>query len=497
MKNKQSFIKNFSADFPASIVVFLVALPLCLGIALGSGAPLFSGIIGGIAGGIVIGSLSASQVSISGPAAGLTAIVAAAILELGAFETFLAAVVMGGVIQLIFGLLKAGFLSDYIPGSVIKGMLAAIGLILIIKQFPYLVGYEMPGGLILFGALVIGILSIAIQVLWDKVLVKKAKLFRLLPAPLVVVVAGVLINEGFKLYSPQLALSSAYLVSIPVAASVGEFAGFFSFPDLSALGNWKVWKAAFTIALVASLETLLNIEASDELDPYQRVTPKNRELRAQGIGSIVSGLIGGLPLTSVIVRSSANVNAGARSSMSAVMHGVLLIACVAFIPGVLNLIPLSALAGILIYTGYKLARVSLFKEFYRRGWDQFVPFVVTISAILLTDLLVGILIGSLVGLSFTMRSNFRSAVLVVSDDNHYLFRLRKDVSFLNKPIIKNTLEKVPAHSFVLIDAARADYIDRDVVEVIEDFTRHAHLKGIKVEIKSSNLKKHKFNHPLN
>lgn len=505
MKNKQSFIKNFSADFPASIVVFLVALPLCLGIALGSGAPLFSGIIAGIVGGIVIGSLSASQLSISGPAAGLTAIVAVAILELRVYEAFLLAVVIGGLIQLLLGFLRAGILSDYIPGSVIKGMLAAIGLILIIKQIPYLVGYNAEAtaasagtnsfaGLkyILPVAALIGLMTILVLVVWDKVLVKKFRIFKLIPSPLVVVLAGVLINELLGIYRSEWALSAAYLVNIPVAGSFNDFLTFFSFPDFSALSNVLVWKAAFTIALVASLETLLNIEAADELDPYQRVTPKNRELRAQGIGSMISGLIGGLPLTSVIVRTSANVNAGAKSKTSAIMHGLLLLSCVAFIPGLLNLIPLSALAGILVYTGYKLARVSLFKEFYERGWDQFVPFVVTVTAILLTDLLVGIMIGSLVGLFFTMRSNFRSAVLIVNDDNKYLFRLRKDVSFLNKPIIKNKLEMVPANSYVLIDAARADFIDRDVVEVIEDFMKHAHLKDITVELKRSLYKDQRF-----
>jgi MFS superfamily sulfate permease-like transporter len=490
--------------------VFLIALPLCLGIALGSSAPLFSGIIAGIVGGIVIGLLSGSQLSVAGPAAGLTAIVAAAILDLKIFEAFLLAVVIGGIFQVILGFVKAGVLGDYIPSSVIKGMLAAIGLILILKQLPHLFGYskDFPGdetfiqsdgentfseigktfGHILPVAILIGVLSILIQILWDKVLVKVHKAFVLIPAPLVVVVAAVGINELIRGIYPEYALGGAFLVSIPIADSVSEFASFFTFPDLVHLTNYKVWTTALTIAIVASLETLLNIEAADELDPYKRVTPTNRELKAQGVGNIVSGMIGGLPLTSVIVRTSANINAGAKTKMSTILHGSFLLLSVFFIPQLLNLIPLSALAGILIYTGFKLAKPSIFKEFYRKGMDQFVPFVVTIVAILFTDLLVGILIGCVTGLFFVIRSNFRSAVFVVNDENNYLFRLRKDVSFLNKPIIKNKLEKVPEDSYVIIDARRADFIDRDIVEVIDDFRKHAPLKNIKVEVKQSTIR---------
>ena len=514
MKKSVNYYRSLVHDGPSSIVVFLVALPLCLGIALGSGAPLFSGIIGGIVGGIVIGTLSGSQLSVSGPAAGLTAIVAAAIGKLDLYEVFLLAVVLGGVIQLIFGFLKAGILGDYIPYSVIKGMLAAIGLILILKQFPHLLGYDtdFPGdetfqqndGENTFSgitssvrnivplAVIIGLVGIGIQILWEKVLAKKHKAIKLIPAPLVVVAVAVIISEYMRSTNSSLSLNDTLLVKIPVAESAKEFTSFFTFPDFSALNNFGVWTSALTIAIVASLETLLNLEASDELDPYKRVSPTNRELKAQGVGNIVSGLIGGLPLTSVIVRTSANVNAGARTKMSAIIHGVLLLVSVAFIPKILNLIPLSALAAILIYTGFKLVKPSIFKEFYTKGSTQIVPFVVTILAILFTDLLVGILIGCVTGLFFVMRSNFKSAVFVVNDNNNYLFRLRKDVSFLNKPIIKRKLEEVPEDCNVLIDATRADFIDVDVIEVIDDFMKHAHLKNITVELKKSNHKAHAF-----
>jgi carbonic anhydrase len=506
----KKIFQNAGADFPASIVVFLVALPLCLGIALGSNAPnLFAGIIGGIVGGIVIGSLSGSQLSVSGPAAGLTAIVATAIGKLPAYEAFLLAVVIAGIIQMIFGFLKGGFLGDYIPNSVIKGMLAAIGIILILKQFPHLVGYDkdFSGDQAFFQkdtnntfseifysinyitpvAVLIGLLGIGIQVLWEKVLVKKAQVFKLIPAPLVVVVMGIFVTMAFKT-SGVFALDSGHLVNIPVASSLGEFASFFTSPNWAFITNTDVWITGITLALVASLESLLSIEASDKLDPYKRVTDNNRELKAQGIGNIVSGLIGGLPLTSVIVRSSANINAGAKSKWSAIMHGILLLLCVAFIPGLLNTIPYAALASILIYTGYKLAKVSLFKEFFSKGWDQFVPFVVTILAILFTDLLKGIAIGLVVGLYFVMRSNYKSAVFIVNDHNKYLIRLRKDVSFLNKPGVRRKLEAVPENAFVLIDITRADFIDKDIIDTINEFNAHAHLKNIRVEIKKSTFK---------
>lgn len=503
----KKYFQSAGSDLSASIVVFLVALPLCLGIALGSGAPLFSGIIAGIVGGIVIGSLSGSQLSISGPAAGLTVIVATAILKLQVYEAFLLAVVVAGFFQLIFGFINAGILGDYVPNSVIKGMLAAIGLILILKQFPHLVGYDADfegdetfvqvnsdntfSGLLQAVnkihplAVVIGVVSLLILILWERPFMKKISLVKLVPGPLVVVLAGTLISHFSATSYPDYSLRKEQLVTLPVADSLNSFIGFFTFPDLKYLSNPAVWTSAITIAIVASLETLLGIEAADKLDPLKRVTPTNRELKAQGIGNMVSGLLGGLPLTSVVVRTSANIGAGAKSRMSAITHGLLLLLCVMLIPSILNKIPLSALAAVLIFTGYKLAKISLFKEFFQRGWDQFVPFVVTIGAILMTDLLIGILIGIGVGLFFMIRSNFRSSVFVVNDNNHFLIRLRKDVSFLNKPIVKKSLEDVPANAFVLIDATRADFIDKDIIEEVNNFLVHAHLKNIRVEIKKS------------
>ncbi len=507
-------IKALGADVPSSIVVFLVALPLCLGVALASNAPLFSGLIAGIIGGIVVGSLSGSQLSVSGPAAGLTAIVAAAILKVPSFEVFLLSVVVCGVLQVVLGFVKAGIIGDYIPNSVIKGMLAAIGLILILKQLPHLVGYDAdPEGDETFAqannqntfsgitqaltyitpvAVLIGGVCLVFQIIWEQLVKDKKGLVKLIPAPLIVILLGIGINEIFKRNGAAYAIEPQHMVQLEVATSTHHFLSFFTLPDFSALLNKNVWITGLTLAIVASLETLLSIEAVDDLDPYQRVTNKDRELKAQGIGNMVSGLIGGLPVTSVIVRSSANVNAGATSKLSTILHGVLLLLSVAFIPSVLNLIPKAALAAILIYTGYKLAKPSLFKLYNKRGWDQFLPFVITVVAILLTDLLIGVLIGIGVGLFFVVRSNFKTAVFVVNDAGHYLFRLRKDVSFLNKPIIKNKLEEVPANSSVIIDASRADFIDKDVVETIEHFTKHAHLKNIKVEVKDMQRPSQRF-----
>lgn len=518
MRRASSYLKNFGADFPASVVVFLVALPLCLGIALASNAPLFSGIIAGITGGIIIGSLSGSQLSVSGPAAGLTAIVGAAILKLPSFETFLLAVVICGALQLVLGFIKAGVIGDYVPNCVIKGMLAAIGLILILKQFPQLIGYDanfagnesfeqsnhentFSGITHAFNyitpvAILIGGIGLIFQFVWEKFTASKKGFIKILPAPLIVVLLGIIINELFKANGAQYAIDPKHMVNLPSAHSAKDFFSFFTTPDFNGFLNKDVWITGLTLALVASLETTLSIEAIDDLDPYQRVTNKERELKAQGIGNIISGLIGGLPITSVIVRSSANVNAGAKSKMSAIYHGGLLLLCVAFIPGLLNLIPKSALAAVLIYTGYKLAKPSLFKAFYKKGWDQFIPFVITIAAILLTDLLIGVVIGIGVGLFFVVRSNFKTSVFIVHDHNKYLFRLRKDVSFLNKPIIKNKLEEVPENASVLIDASRADFIDKDIVEVIEDFAVHAPLKNIRLEIKRSQYKEQGFNRAI-
>lgn len=518
-KKSNNYLSSLVSDIPSSIVVFLVALPLCLGIALASNAPLFSGLISGIVGGIVIGALSKSHLSVSGPAAGLTAIVAAAIALMPSYEAFLVSVVLCGLIQIALGFAKAGIIGDYVPNNVIKGMLAAIGLILILNQVPHLLGDDSgfdvdettaqkpASGNIFYnffnafrhitpGAFIIGGVCLAFYLLWEKFTVNRKGFIKMIPAPLIVVLIGVGLNVVFQQVNPSLALSSDHLVKIPVAQSGNEFLSFFTMPDWSAILNKDVLVTGVTLALVASLETLLSIEAIDDLDPYQRVTPTNHELKAQGVGNLLAGLIGGLPVTSVIVRSSANVNAGAKTKMSAIFHGLLLLSCVAFIPVILNLIPKTALAAILIFTGYKLAKPSLFKAFYKKGWDAFLPFVITIAAILATDLLKGVVIGIGVGLFFAFRSNFKLAVFVVKDENKYLFRLRKDVSFLNKPIIKRNLEKVPPNSYVIIDTLRADFIDKDVTEVIEDFILHAHLKNIKVDLKTSNLKSQNFSEKI-
>ncbi|MCO5239886.1 MAG: SulP family inorganic anion transporter [Chitinophagaceae bacterium] len=511
MKNRFiAYIRTAPADLASSVVVFLVALPLCLGIALGSNAPLFSGIIAGIVGGIVIGALSGSQLSVSGPAAGLTAIVAGAIVLLPSFEAFLLSVVICGIIQLILGYARAGVIGDYIPKSVIKGMLAAIGIILILKQVPHLIGYNsnVEGGRSflqqdtnntftaisgLFNAItpvaaLIGVACLAFQFLWGGMAEKKGGWMKLVPAPLLVVLLGVGINELIRWQSGAHVLGREQMVNIPAAASTKEFFSFFTFPEWSHIFSRQVWITGITLALIASLETLLGIEATDNLDPLKRITPTNRELKAQGAGNIISGLIGGLPLTSVIVRSSANVHAGARTKMSTIYHGFFILLSVAFIPGILGLIPLSALAAILIYTGFKLASPSLFRSFYQKGWDQFLPFVATVVIILFTDLLVGVLAGLAIGLFFSARSNFRTAVLIVNDSNNYLIRLRKDVSILNKRGIKSKLAAVSENSSVLIDATRADFVDSDIVEMIEAFTLDAHQKNIKVEFKTGNLK---------
>ncbi len=511
----KDYIKSLSSDVPASIVVFLVALPLCLGVALASGAPLFSGIIAGVVGGIVVGFASRSHLSVSGPAAGLTTIVLAAITQLQSFEAFLMAVVLCGVFQLCLGFLKAGIIGDYVPNGVIKGMLAAIGLILIIGQIPVLLGDPATAqqgiqqeSRNMFTALfysitqvnpavfLIGAVCLFFHIIWDKMVAKKKGFLRLVPAPLLIVFLATGINYLYTVINPAYALTGGFLVSIPVAASAGEFFSFFTTPDWSAVFNTQVLVIAVTLSLVASLESLLSIEAVDDLDPYQRVTPTNRELKAQGIGNIISGLIGGIPVTSVIVRSSANVNSGAKTKMSTIYHGTWLLLSVAFIPFLLNLIPKTALAAILIYIGYKLARPALFKAYYKKGWDQFLPFVITIAAILATDLLKGVIIGIGVGLFFVMRSNFRKSVFVVHCDEKYLFRLRKDVSFLNKAIIRQKLETVPEGSKVIIDARRADFIDKDVVEVIEDFMLHAPLNNIDVDLQVSSFIDHGFSYKI-
>ena len=500
-------MKNLRHDVPASIVVFLVALPLCLGIALASGAPLFAGIISGVVGGLVVASFSGSSLSVSGPAAGLTTIVLSSIETLKLYEVFLLSVMLAGVIQIILGSVKAGTIGNYFPSAVIKGMLSAIGLILILKQVPHAVGFDadyqgdtsfrQADGYNTFseivhalnyihvGAIIIAALSLAVLILWDQPFIRDKKFSTILPGPLLVVVLGVVVNQLFIAYQPALAISRAHLVSLPVAANAEEFVSQFMFPSFSAITNPDVWKVAVTIAIVASVETLLSIDAVDKLDPFKRTTPLNRELRAQGIGNLVAGLMGGLPVTSVIVRSSANVSSGARTKASAIVHGGLLLVTALLIPGLLNLIPLASLAAILLMVGYKLAKPAIFVSMLKKGWDQFIPFVATIIAILLSDLLIGIGIGIVIGVIFILKTNFHQALFSVSDNGNYLVRLTKDVSFLNKALLRRTFSEIPNGSYVIIDGSRSSFIDSDIQETIEDFQKAAITRDIKIELKQS------------
>jgi carbonic anhydrase len=483
---------GLSRDLTASVVVFLVALPLCLGIALASNAPLFSGLVAGIVGGLVVGALSGSHTSVSGPAAGLTAVVAAQIASLGSFEAFLMAVVIAGLIQIGLGIARAGFIAAYFPTSVIKGLLAAIGTILILKQIPHLFGHDTdPDGEMSFvqpdqettfsafgemlenlhpGAAFVGLLCLAVLIVWDRV----PRLKKLvIPAPLVVVVLGVAANGILSRLVPGWAIEQAHLVQVPVAETLNQFFGFFTRPDFASWSNPTVYTAAFTIALVASLETLLNLEAVDKIDPRQRHSPPSRELLAQGVGNLTSGMLGGLPLTSVIVRSSVNINSGAETKVSAIVHGALLFICVLLAPTLLNSIPLSALAAILIVTGFKLASPKLVKQLWSEGPYQFIPFAVTVVAIVLTDLLVGILIGLGVAVSFILNSNLRVPIRRyverhLSEEIIHI-QLTEQVSFLKRAALAQALEDVPAGSHVLIDAEATDFIDPDILDLLHDY----------------------------
>jgi MFS superfamily sulfate permease-like transporter len=504
-------LRNFwSSDFPASVVVFLVALPLCLGIALASGAPLFSGLIAGIIGGVVVGALSGSSVSVSGPAAGLTTIVAAAILDLGTFQAFLLSVVLAGLIQIGLGFAKAGSIGHFFPSSVIKGMLAAIGLILILKQLPHAFGYDedFEGDESFFqsdgentfteiltsfdylspGAVVISVTCLLVLIIWNKNQLLRFRFFRLVPAPLGAVLIGILLNMLFNAYFPYLAIDEKHLVSVPQLLGSSEASSFFVFPDFSLWANPKIYIAAITIAIVASIETLLSIEACDKMDPYHHITPLNRELKAQGFGNIVAGLLGGLPVTSVIVRSSANINAGARTKFSAISHGLILLIALLTIPGFLNLIPLSCLAAILLLVGYKLTKFSLYKEMYAKGISQFFPFMITVVAILFTDLLKGVFLGIVVALFFILKTNFQRAVITVHSEDNYMIRFSKDVSFMHKASLRNALTKVPEDTHLVIDGSKAQFIDEDIMETIVDFIETGKSKHIDVELTGIKIK---------
>lgn len=491
MESKTAYLRN---DILSGVVVFLVALPLCLGIALASGAPLFAGIIAGVIGGIVVGFLSNSQLSVSGPAAGLTAIVLVAITSLGSFETFLLAVILAGLIQIALGLAKAGTISNYFPSNVIEGMLAAIGIIIILKQLPHAIGYDKDNeGDFFFiekgtghntfsalidavnyshlGAALITLISLAILIAWTKVaFLKKLKV---VPGALVAVVVGVALNEMFKSSGSNLAISQEHLVNLPIPASFADFLGQFSRPNFSAITNPNVWIVGITIAAVASIETLLCIEAADKMDPLKRFTNTNTELKAQGVGNLISGLIGGIPMTSVIVRTSANVNSGARTKISTIAHGSFLLIAVIAIPTVLNRIPLACLAAVLLMTGWKLAHPTVFKRMWQNGKFQFAPFIVTVIAVVFTDLLKGVAVGLAISIFFILRSNMKLAYFFKKEAHHagetIHIDLAQEVSFLNKAAIKQTLGHLPENSTVVINATNTLYIDYDVLELIKDF----------------------------
>ncbi len=479
--------KYLKEDLPAGLVVFLVALPLCLGIALASGAPLFSGIIAGIVGGIVVAFASGSALSVSGPAAGLTVIVLNGITTLGAYDQFLVAVVIAGILQIVLGFLKAGVIGYYFPSSVIKGMLAAIGIILILKQAPIAIGYSAADAVSYhIGSILIASISIAIILFWELPILKKYSFFKFVPGALIAVIVGVSLNALFKQYQPDWALSANALVKLPVAKNSTEFIGQFTLPKLKALGNYQVYVVAITIAIIASLESLLSTEAGDKLDPYKRVTPTNRELKAQGLGNLISGMIGGLPLTAVIVRTSANVNSGAKTKLSAIFHGLLLLVSVVAFAAILNQIPLACLAAVLLVVGYKLAKVSLFKEMYKLGWEQFVPFIVTVVAIQFSDLLKGIALGMVVAIFYILRTNYRRDYQIHQDKNSeggvITIKLSEHVTFINKGSIATKLSDIPNNSKVTIDASQSHYIDLDVLEIIYDFEIAAKLKNIQVTL---------------
>ena len=500
---------TIKADLLSGMVVFLVALPLCLGIAVASGAPPFAGIITGIIAGILVGSLSGSNVSVSGPAAGLIAIVLVAITDMG-YQAFVLAVMVAGLIQLVMGLVKAGSISSYFPTAVIEGMLVAIGIIIIKKEIPHAVGYDKrhegdwfsleagtePGffteiinsiNYAHMGAILISVVSIAILIAFNRVAFLKR--IRFLPGALIVVVVGILMNELFKATGSSLAISQDHLVTLPTTSSFSDFVGHFTSPDFTQITNSKVWVVGATLAIVASIETLLCLEAGDKMDPYKRYSSANRELKAQGLGNMVSGLLGGLPMTSVIVRTTANINAGAKTRLSAVAHGVYLLVTILLIPGILNKIPMASLAAILIMIGLRLASLKVFRHMWHNKKHQFIPFIATVLAVVFTDLLRGVGIGLAVSIFFILRGNMKLAYFFKKEKHHegetIFIDLAQEVSFLNKAAIKETLRHLPPNSKVVIDAANTVYIDYDVLELIRDFLNFGSKdKNIQVELRN-------------
>lgn len=504
-----NYLSHLRKDVPAGLVVFLVALPLCMGIALASGAPMMSGIISGIIGGLIVGFLSGSQLSVSGPAAGLTIIVFEAIQGLG-FETFLLSVVIAGVFQLLLGVIKAGFISHYFPLSVIKGMLSAIGLILILKQLPHMMGVDQDAfgemqflqadghntfsylfyaiGQTHWGALIIGAICLFQLWLWERPFFKEHKVLGSIPAALVTVLLGVVVNELYALIWDKGFLELSHRVQLPSIQEEGGWLSVLRYPDFSSLGNKQVYITAVSISIIASLETLLSLEAVDKIDPLRRKSPQNRELRAQGIGNILCGFLGGLPMTAVIVRSSANMAAGGRTKLSAIMHGFFLLVAVWTIPSALMHIPLASLAAILVMVGFKLTKPILYSDQWKLGKDQFIPFLITIFAILLTDLLIGVIVGLAVGLFFVLRAHQQNSFELTrrekekGDGMEVRIRLSQHMSFLNKAELSKELHDIPMHSHVTIDGKLTQSIDHDVQELLNSFKHQAREKRIDLQI---------------
>ena len=516
---KEGIVPNLRYDFPSGLVVFLVALPLCLGIALASDAPLLSGLVTGVIGGLVVGPLSGSQLSVSGPAAGLTVLVAGGIAELGGFEAFLPAVIMAGAMQIVLALLRGGVLATLFPSSVIEGMLAGIGIILILKQIPHALGRDTDyeGDLDFWvlgeqsntfneifeafqtmspGVVIVSLACLGVLLLWQRPFIANQSWSRLIPGPLVAVLLGIAINEVFRLTGSNMEIlaKDGHLVQLPVLGPVELFASLPS-PDWSVLGNSELWTVAATIAAVASLETLLSVEAVDKLDPFRRTSDTNRELFAQGAGNVFAGFLGGLPMTAVIVRSSTNVYSGGRTRMAAFIHGVFLGGLVLAVPDLLNRIPLGALAAVLLNIGYKLARADLWRRQYQQGADQFIPFTVTVLVTVFSDLLTGVLVGLAIGVVMVVVTNFTTAISVVEEDGAWLVQFTKDVSFVNKTRLRSVLNGIPRGSEVVIDGTRATFIDHDIYTTIDDFTESARYRDITVQVRNLASKDHPIRLP--
>lgn len=502
------FKKHLKTDLSAGLVVFLIALPLCLGISLASGAPLFSGIIAGIVGGIVIGFASNSNINVSGPAASVALVIASAIQFYGSFEIVLTAIIIAGVFQIMLGFIKAGTVAYFFPNAMIKGILASIGLILILKQIPHAFGvdgifegsesFEQPDGRNTFteiiyaiqnigwGPTIITLAALALILIWDRPALKKLTFFKVFPSALAAVLIGIVLNEVYKQFIPDFVLTEGQLVRLPVAESISDFFGFFTFPDFSVLSDPNIYGVALSITFIASLESLLSTEAGDKLDPYKRRTSTNRELKAQGLGNIIAGLIGGIPVTAVIVRTSANVTSGGRTKTATITHGLIMLICVASIPALLNKIPLAALAAVLFVVGYKLTSYSVYKSVFKQGYRQYLPFIITIISVMLSDLITGIMVGGSVAVFMILRDNYKNAYLkdkiTHEGEEKIIMKLSQEATFLNKADIMLFLDHVPEKKHVIIDGREIKFIHPDILEIIEEFKVAAVFKEIKVEV---------------